>query len=67
MQSVCHGYMYILLYMKRLQCSGFAEIYAQLEGGTSAFSICAFFHMSYLFGVVQWVYVHSFICQTNVV
>ena len=67
MQSVCHGYMYILLYMKRLQCSGFAKIYAQLEGGTSAFSICAFFYMSYLFGVVPWVYVHSFICQTNVV
>ena len=65
--SVCHGYMYILLYIKCLHCSGFAEIYAQLEGGTSAFSICAFFYMSNLFGVVPWVYVHYFICQTKVV
>ena len=44
MGSVCHGYMFILLYVKLLQCIGFPEIYAQL-GGTSAFGICAFFCM----------------------
>ena len=32
MGSVCHGYMYILLYMKLSWCNGFAEIYAQLRG-----------------------------------
>ena len=33
MGSVCHGYMYILLYMKLILCNGFPEIYAQLEEG----------------------------------
>ena len=28
-----HGYMCILLYVKLMQCSGFPEIYAQLEEG----------------------------------
>ena len=28
--SVCHGYMYILLYVKHIWCSGFPDIYAQL-------------------------------------
>ena len=55
MGSVCHGYMCILLYVKLLQCSGFPEIYAQLEEGAwgqSAMGICAFFSMWNLFGVV---------------
>ena len=30
---ICLQYMYILLYVKLLWCSGFPEIYAQLEGG----------------------------------
>ena len=51
--SVCHGYMCILLYVKPIWCSGFPEIYALLEeGGTSAFSICAFFYMGNLIGAV---------------
>ena len=79
--SVCHGYMCILLYVKLLQCTGFPEIYAQLEGVHLPFGICAFFYMSYLFGVVifqrsmlnwrkgavslPWVYVHSSIYETS--
>ena len=31
--SACHGYMYILLFVKRIQCSGFPEIYVLLEEG----------------------------------
>ena len=38
MGSVCHGYMCILLYMKLNRCSGFPEIYAQLEEGVE--SVC---------------------------
>ena len=34
--SVCHGYMYILLFVKLIQCSGFPEIYAQLEEGVGS-------------------------------
>ena len=49
--SVCHGYMCMLLYVKLIWCSGFPEIYALL-GGMSAFSICAFFYMWNLCGVV---------------
>ena len=33
MRSVCHGYMCILLYVKLIWCSGFPEIYGQLEEG----------------------------------
>ena len=46
-------YMCILLCMKVIWCSGFPEIYAQLEEGVG--SVCA------------WVYVHSFICETYLV
>ena len=49
--SVCHWYICILLYVKLIWCSGFPKICAQLEGGTSAFGICAFFYMSNSFGV----------------
>ena len=45
MWSVCHEYMFILLYVKLIQCSGLAEIYGQLEKGKwsqSAMGICAF-------------------------
>ena len=55
MGSVCHGYMCILLYVKLLQCSGFPEIYAQLEEGAwgqCAMGICAFFYMSNFCSVV---------------
>ena len=50
MGSVCHRYMCILLYVKLMQCSGFPEIYARLEGvgGVS----------------LPWVYVHSAIYKT---
>ena len=50
MGSVCHGYMCILLYMKLIWCSGFPEIYAQLEEGAGV-------HL-------PWVYVHSAIDET---
>ena len=52
--SVCHGYMCILLYMKLIWCSSFPEIYAQLEEvwGQFAISICAFFDLWHLCGVV---------------
>ena len=53
MGSVCHGYMCILLYGKLIQCSGFPEIYAQLEEGSGV--------------SLPWVYVHSSICQTYLV
>ena len=55
MGSVCHEYMYILLYMKHIWCSGFPEIYAQLQdggGGQSAMSICTFCYVGNLFDVV---------------
>ena len=35
----CFWYMCILLYVKLIWCSGFPEIYAQLEGGTSYLSV----------------------------
>ena len=44
--------MCILLYVKLIWCSGIPYIYGQLEGGTSALSICAFCYMLNLFGVV---------------
>ena len=54
--SICHGYMYILLDMKLLWCSGFAEIYACLEGVESVchddFSICALYYICNCFDVV---------------
>ena len=71
--------MCILLYVKLLWCSSIPYIYGQLEGGTSALSICAFCYMLKLFGVVvfhrsmvNWrrealVYVHSSICETYLV
>ena len=48
------GSMGILLYMKLILCSGFSEIYPQLEEGwgQSPMGRSAFFHMGYLFGVV---------------
>ena len=51
--------MFILLYVKLLWCSGIPYIYGQLEGGTSALSICAFCYMLNLFGVV--------VCHTSMV
>ena len=35
MESFCHGYMCMLLYMKLIWCSGFPQIYAWLEEGVS--------------------------------
>ena len=49
---ICLWYMCILLYVKLIWCGGFPEIYGQLKGDTSAFGICAFFHMWNLFGLV---------------
>ena len=66
-------YMFILLYVKRMWCSGFHRSMVDRRG-TSALSICAFCYMLYLFGVVvfhrcmvHWrrgalVDVHSAIC-----
>ena len=50
MGSVCHGYMCILLYVTLIWCSGFPEIYGQLEeeGGVS----------------LPMGLMHSFICET---
>ena len=48
MGSVFHGYMCILVYVKLMWCSGFSEIYCQLDEmgwGQSAMGICAFFYM----------------------
>ena len=45
---ICHGYICILLYMKRIWSSGVPEIYDGLEEG-----VC-----------LPWVYVHSSICET---
>ena len=71
--------MCILLYVKFLWCSGIPYIYGQLEGGTFVLSICAFCYILNLFGVVvfhtsmvnleegAWVYVHSAICETDLV
>ena len=38
MGSVCHGYMCILLSVKFIWCSGFLEIYSQLQEGRG--SVC---------------------------
>ena len=48
--SICHGYMCILLSVTLIWCSGFPEVYAQLEegGGVS----------------LPWVNVHSVISET---
>ena len=53
-ESVYHGYMCILLCVKLIWCSAFPEIYAQLEEGVGGVSL-------------QWVYVHSSICETYLV
>ena len=48
MGSVCNRYMCILLSVKHIWCSGFPQIYAQLEEGgwgQSVIDICAFFYM----------------------
>ena len=47
MGSDHHGYMYILLYVKVIWCSGFPDIYAQLkEGwGQSAMGVCVFYYI----------------------
>ena len=37
-ESICHEYRCILLYMKLFRCNGFPEIYAPLEEGVG--SIC---------------------------
>ena len=52
MGSVCHGYMYFLLYARPILYSGFPDIYAGLEEGTVSPS---------------WVYVHFYICETYLV
>ena len=38
MESVCHGYMCIQLYVKLIQCSCVAKIYGPLEEGVG--SVC---------------------------
>ena len=58
MESVCYGYMCILLYVKLIWCSGFLEMYAQLEGGMSDIGMSVCLHS---------VYVHSSICETYLV
>ena len=69
-------YMCIVLYVKLLWCNSIPYIYGQLEGSTSALSICAFCYLLNLFSVVvfhtsmvnwrgvhlPWVYVDSAIC-----
>ena len=50
MGSVCYGYICILLYVKLIWCSGFPEIYAQLEEGVGV--------------SLPWVYLHSAIYET---
>ena len=51
--------MCILLYVKLVWCSGFPEIYAQLEeGGMSDIGMSVCLHSAY---------VHSFICETCLV
>ena len=32
MGSICHWYMCILLFMKRMWCNGFPKVFAQLKG-----------------------------------
>ena len=49
--SVCHGYMFILSYVKLIGCNGIPYIYGQLEWGV---------HLAK-------VYVHSGICETSLV
>ena len=52
-ESICLGYMWILLYVKLMQCNGVTQIYVWLTGGCpSVFSICACFYMLNLFSVV---------------
>ena len=47
--------MCILVYVKLIWCSGFPEIFVQLEErGTSAFCICAIFYMLKLFSVLAF-------------
>ena len=38
MESVCHRYMCILLYVKLMRCNGVAQIYTRLEEGLR--SVC---------------------------
>ena len=50
---VCHWYICILLYVRLIWCSGFPDMYAQMEefGGVS----------------LSWVYMHSSTCENYLV
>ena len=37
--NICPGYMYILLYVKPIQCSGVPYIYCQLEEGGKTYLV----------------------------
>ena len=48
--SICHGYMFIVLYMKLIWCNGFAEIHVQLIG----VSICHGYMCIVLYMTLIW-------------
>ena len=50
--SVCHGYMCILLYVKLIQCSGFPEIYDQMEEQVE--SVCHGYMCILLYVKLNW-------------
>ena len=61
MESVCNGYMCILVFVKLIGCNGIAEMYAGLEEGGEMVLHRSMFKL----GVhLPLVYVHSSICET---
>ena len=50
-ESVCNGYMCILLYVQLIWCSGFPEIYAGLEEGVESIChgyMCIFLYVKFI-------------------
>ena len=54
-----HGICAFLPYVKLIWSSGIPYLYGRFEGGTSALSICAFWYMWNLFGVVVFLQIYG--------
>ena len=60
---VCHGYIWILLYLKLIGCTGVAEMYSHLDGGvhlTLVYAHSAFtLHLLHISVIVTVLYCYS--------
>ena len=54
MGSICHRYMWILLYMKLVWCNGFPKIFAGLEEGVGVQSVIGICALCYIYMKLNW-------------